>query len=155
MTTPGGSPAATSASRRFTASMVARAFSPKRMTTMPPTASPRPSRSAMPRRAAGPTVTRPSSATRTGTPLAVAPTTTSSMSAMDLRYPRPRTMCSRSESSTTMAPTSELAFWRAAITRVIGMPYACSRAGSRSTWYCFSNPPSEATSATPGTAVRA
>ena len=59
------------------------------------------------------------------------------------------------ESSTTIAPTSELAFWIAAITCVIGMPYACSRAGSRSTWYCFSKPPMEATSATPGTAVRA
>ena len=31
-------------------------------------------------------------------------------------------MCSRSDSSTTIAPTSELAFWSAAMTRVIGIP---------------------------------
>ncbi len=64
-------------------------------------------------------------------------------------------MYSRSESSITMAPTSALAFWIAAMTLVIGTPYAWSREGSRSTWYCFSNPPMEATSETPGTAVSA
>ena len=31
-------------------------------------------------------------------------------------------MYSRSDSSMTIAPTSELAFWIAAMTRVIGMP---------------------------------
>ena len=85
MTTPGGNPLRTCASLAFTRSIVVSAFSPKRITTMPPTASPRPSRSAMPRRTAGPIVTRPNSATRTGVPAAVAPTTTFSMSPMDLR----------------------------------------------------------------------
>src|SRR4026207_1688129 len=65
--------------------MVARAFCPKRMTTMQPTASPRPSRSEIPRRTAGPTLTRPSSATRIGVPFRVAPTTTFPLSASDLR----------------------------------------------------------------------
>ncbi len=64
-------------------------------------------------------------------------------------------MYSRSLSSITMAPTSALALWMALITRVMGMPYPWSFAGSRSTWYCFSNPPIEATSDTPGTAVSA
>jgi len=64
-------------------------------------------------------------------------------------------MYSRSVSSTTMAPTSALALRMASMTRVIGTPYACSRAGSRSIWYCFSNPPMDATSATPGTEVSA
>ncbi len=84
-TTPAGSPFCASASFAFTLLIVVSAFWPKRMTTMPPTASPRPSRSAMPRRIAGPTVTRPSSATRIGVPSLVAPTTTFSMSPMDLR----------------------------------------------------------------------
>ena len=85
MTTPGGSPGAISASRAFTRAIVVSAFSPKRITTIPPTASPRPSSSATPRRTAGPTETRPSSATRIGVPRGVAPITTFSMSEMDLR----------------------------------------------------------------------
>ena len=84
-TTPAGSPFCTSASFALTLSMVASAFWPNRITTMPPTASPRPSRSAMPRRMAGPTLTRPSSATRIGVPRFVAPTTTFSMSLTFLR----------------------------------------------------------------------
>ena len=42
----------------FTRSMTLSAFSPWRMTTMPPTVSPRPSRSATPRRMSGPSVDR-------------------------------------------------------------------------------------------------
>ena len=64
-------------------------------------------------------------------------------------------MYSRSDNSITIAPTSLFASAIALITRVIGMPYAWSRAGSTSTWYCFSKPPTVATSATPGTAVSA
>ena len=60
--TPGGSEALRSASLCLTRSMTARAFSPERMTTMPPTTSPRPSRSAMPRRRLGPTCTVATSA---------------------------------------------------------------------------------------------
>ena len=85
MTTPGGSPGAISLIRSLTRSIVVSAFCPKRMMTIAPTASPRPSSSAMPRRTAGPTLTRPSSATRMGVPSAVAPTTTFSMSSMDFR----------------------------------------------------------------------
>ena len=42
-------------------------------------------------------------------------------------------MYSRSDSSIVMAPTSLLAVWMALITRVTGMPYASSFAGSMST----------------------
>ncbi len=56
------------ASFSFTRSMVASAFSPYRMTTMPPTTSPRPSRSATPRRTSGAMCTSATSATRTGVP---------------------------------------------------------------------------------------
>ena len=83
-TTPCGNPGWISARRAFTFLMVVRAFCPNRITTMPPTASPRPSYSATPRRTAGPTYTRPSSATRIGVPDDVAPTTMFSMSASDL-----------------------------------------------------------------------
>ena len=65
--------------------IVVSAFCPNRITTIPPTASPRPSISATPRRTAGPMVTCPSSATRMGVPLGAAPTTTFSMSEIDLR----------------------------------------------------------------------
>ena len=88
-TTPGGRPALTCSSFALTPWIVSRAFSPNRITTMPPTASPRPSSSAMPRRTAGPMLTRPSSATRTGVPFAVAPTTTFSMSADRLEVAQP------------------------------------------------------------------
>ena len=64
-------------------------------------------------------------------------------------------MYSRSDSSIVIAPTSLLALWIALITRVTGIPYASSFAGSISTWYCFSKPPTLATSETPGTAVSA
>ena len=84
-TTPRGRPCWTSASFAFTPSIVVSAFWPNRITTMPPTASPRPSSSAMPRRIAGPMETRPSSATRIGVPARDACTTTFSMSLMLLR----------------------------------------------------------------------
>ena len=48
--------------------MTSRAFSAWRMTTMPPTASPLPSRSAMPRRISGPSATDATSRSRTGVP---------------------------------------------------------------------------------------
>ena len=57
MITPSGSPGAIAASRAFTNLIVVSAFCPNRMTTIAPTASPRPSSSATPRRTAGPTFT--------------------------------------------------------------------------------------------------
>ncbi len=82
---PSGSPPSISASFSFTRSMVASAFSPKRITTMPPTTSPRPSRSATPRRTSGASWTSATSATRIGVPDVVAPTTTFSMSSRPSR----------------------------------------------------------------------
>ena len=62
-------------------------------------------------------------------------------------------MYSRPPISSTRAPMST--WWSpiASTTRVAGIPNARSRSGFTSTWYCFSNPPRLATSATPGTAV--
>ena len=54
--------------RSFTAWMVPYASEPNRITTMPATTSPRPFRSAAPRRGAGPTETVATSATRIGVP---------------------------------------------------------------------------------------
>ncbi len=54
ISTPGGNPAFSSVSFRFTASMVSSAFLPERMTMMPPVTSPSPSSSAIPRRSSGP-----------------------------------------------------------------------------------------------------
>jgi hypothetical protein len=51
--------------------MTSSAFSPNRMTTMPPTTSPRPSSSAIPRRMSGPSRTDATSATRIGVPRAL------------------------------------------------------------------------------------
>ncbi len=69
--TPGGSDGSISFSRAFTRSMTSSAFSPLRITTMPPTASPLPSRSVMPRRISGPSDTRPMSPTVSGVPFLV------------------------------------------------------------------------------------
>ena len=40
------------------------------------------------------------------------------------------------------------------MTRLNGMLYALSLTGSTFTWYCFTNPPMEATWLTPGTLSR-
>jgi hypothetical protein len=69
-----------SAMRALTASIVFSASLPNRMITMPATTSPRPFRSAAPRRGAGPTCTVATSATRIGVPSMVAPTATSPIS---------------------------------------------------------------------------
>ncbi len=79
--TPGGNDPRTSASRRFTRSITRSAFSLCRMTTMPPTTSPRPSSSAMPVRGSGPSVTLPSWRSVTGVPPAPTRTGTDSRSA--------------------------------------------------------------------------
>ncbi len=66
--TPAGREALSSLSLSFTRPMTARAFSPWRITTMPPTTSPWPSRSASPRRISGPRLTVATSESRTGVP---------------------------------------------------------------------------------------
>src|SRR5205823_4304530 len=81
--TPAGSDPCTSRSLAFTRSITPRAFSPKRMTMMPPTTSPLPSSSATPRRMSGPMRTCATSRTRTGVPLCVARSETFSMSSID------------------------------------------------------------------------
>ena len=83
--TPAGSPDSISASRSFTRSIVSQASAPKRMTTMPLTTSPLPSRSAAPRRGAGPMETLATSATRIGMPFSVTPTGPSRMSSTSPR----------------------------------------------------------------------
>src|SRR5574338_712807 len=60
-------------------------------------------------------------------------------------------MNSFADSSTTSPPTSALDLRIASSTMPIGTPYARSLAGSTVTWYCLTNPPMLATSATPGT----
>ncbi len=69
--TPFGSEGFSSSSFALTRSMTLSAFSPGRITTMPPTTSPSPSRSAMPRRISGPSATVATSFTSTGVPPSV------------------------------------------------------------------------------------
>ena len=66
--TPFGSDGFSSSSFAFTRSMTLRAFSPWRITMMPPTTSPWPSRSATPRRISGPSATCATSFTVMGVP---------------------------------------------------------------------------------------
>ena len=66
--TPFGSEGSISFRRSFTRWITSRAFSPWRMTTMPPTVSPLPSRSETPRRISGPRPTVATSRMRTGVP---------------------------------------------------------------------------------------
>ena len=83
--TPFGSDGSMSFSFCFTRSMTLRAFSPLRITTMPPTTSPLPSRSATPRRISGPSETRPTSPTVSGVPRSFVFRTICSMSLTDFR----------------------------------------------------------------------
>ena len=82
---PAGSDGSISFNRAFTRSMTSRAFSPLRITTMPPTASPFPSRSEMPLRISGPSDTRPMSPMVSGVPFSFVLTTIFPMSSTDLR----------------------------------------------------------------------
>ena len=65
----GGSPPSIARSFSLTRAITSNAFSPCRMMTIPETASPRPSRSAAPRRKSGPIATSATSLTRIGVPL--------------------------------------------------------------------------------------
>ncbi len=82
--TPAGRDGSSSFMRDLTRAMTSRAFSAWRMTTMPPTASPAPSRSAMPRRISGPSATDATSRSRTGVPRSSVFRTTCSRSAFDV-----------------------------------------------------------------------
>ena len=118
--TPGGREGFSSTSLALSRSMTDSAFSPCRMTTMPPTTSPRPSRSATPRRISGPSVTWATSFTVIGVPFSVR-RTRDSRSRVDFTYPRPRTMYSRPEISTSRPPTSLFPLRTAWITASSGM----------------------------------
>ncbi len=80
--TPSGSDGFSSSSLAFTRSMTPSAFSPWRITTMPPTTSPSPLKSATPRRISGPSATVATSFTWMGVPPS-ALRTSFSRSAMD------------------------------------------------------------------------
>ncbi len=71
ISTPAGSPRCNSANRALTAAMVCSAFLPERITITPPTDSPSPSSSPMPRRISGPSWMRATSPSRTETPASV------------------------------------------------------------------------------------
>jgi len=60
-------------------------------------------------------------------------------------------MNSFSAISSERPPTSPLLFCTAIATSLIDRLYACNRCGSTVIWYCFTKPPTEATSATPST----
>ena len=119
--TPGGRLGASCANFSLTASMVARAFFPERITTTPPATSPSPSNSAMPRRISGPTCTMATSFS---------------------------SMYSVSASSTTEPPEDRFAFWIASITMPCVTLVWRIRSGSSTTWYWRTMPPMLATSAT-------
>ncbi len=82
--TPFGSAGSISFSLALIRSMTVSAFSPKRMTTIPPTTSPSPFKSARPRRMSGPNRTVATSRKRMGVPAALTPTAIFSTSATDL-----------------------------------------------------------------------
>ncbi|MNE05127.1 hypothetical protein D3C80_976810 [compost metagenome] len=73
ISTPSGRLFLSSASRFLTPSMVCWAFSPKRMTMMPPTTSPSPLSSATPRRLWGPVTTSATSPSSSGAPRTLVP----------------------------------------------------------------------------------
>ena len=60
-------------------------------------------------------------------------------------------MCSWPAISTVPPPASSFEARTASATSVIETPYARSRSGSTWIWYYLTKPPTEATSATPGT----
>ena len=119
---PGGKPGSIWRMRSLTRSITSTAFSPWRITTIPDTTSPVPSRSATPRRRSGPTVTSPMSRIRIGVPLSLADTTMLSKSATDFAYPRPRTMYSVPPNSMSRPPVSTLPPRTASTTRCIERP---------------------------------
>ena len=109
----------------------------------------------MPRRISGPICTFATSPTVIGAPPAPLPTETFRMSSRLSKRPRPRITYSEPPISRTRPPTSSFDARTASLTLASGTLYASSFAGSTSIWYCFSKPPNEAISATPGTAVSA
>ena len=151
ISTPFGNPCCRLAILAFTASMVSSAFFPARMMMMPPTASPLPSSSEMPRRISGPICTRATSPSSTGVPPAPRPTGTLRKSSRFLRYPVARTAYSASPISRTDPPVSLFESRKADLTLSMVIPSARIRSGSSTTWYCLTSPPRLATSATFGT----
>ncbi|HSS00155.1 MAG TPA: hypothetical protein VLM79_24025 [Kofleriaceae bacterium] len=118
---------------------------------MPPTTSPAPSRSAMPRPWAWVRTTWPRSRTSTGLPPGSVATSADAMSSGVVAAPRPRTTCSCSAISSVRPPISRLAPRTARATSSTPRPCAASLPASIRTSIWRSMPPSDATSATPGT----
>ena len=106
ISTPFGSPCCKLAIFVLIASIVSSAFLPARMTMTPPTTSPLPSNSEIPRRISGPIWIRATSPKRMGVPPAPKPTGTLRKSSRFLRYPVARTAYSASPSSSTEPPVS-------------------------------------------------
>ena len=153
--TPGGSPGSISWSFAFTRSITWSAFSPCRMTTMPETASPSPSRSATPRRISGPSTTLPTSDTRIGTPFWLRPARCLPMSSTDSRVAAPADhVLGAAELDQPPADVVVAGADRLHHLRDAGCCSVCSRFGSTLTWYWRTKPPRGATSATPGTALQ-
>ena len=152
--TPSGSPFSSSVSFSFTLSITTCGFSPYLITTIPPTTSPSPLRSSSPRRMSAPTCTVAMSFTLTGIPSRLALIVILSMSSTLFMYPSPLTKYSISDDSIFLPPTSLLLIITAFLTSEIDNPYAFSLFGSTSIWYCFTKPPTDATSATPSTDCR-
>ena len=146
---PGGRLGDISAIFALTASMTALAFSPVRMTTMPPTTS-WPSISRAPRRKSPPIWTLAISRRRIGD--VWPPTSIFSKSETDSTSPNPRMTNSMPFSSMTLPPTLRLLRPRASMTSWSKIPRSRIFAGETSIWYCRTKPPTDATSATPGTA---
>ena len=130
---PGSKEGSISLSFSFSRWITWRAFSLCRMTTMPPTTSPRPSNSATPRRTWGPISTRATSRNKTGVvrttgsrPIAalsgrLAFNTICSRSSTFSIYPRPRIICSLPANSIRRPPVSKLERLTASTTAIRGM----------------------------------
>jgi hypothetical protein len=125
-------------------------FTPDRATTTPPTASDVPLTSDETRNAS-PTCTLATCSTNTGTPFDE-PTAIVRRSSTDSISPTPRTISHAPFDSSTLPPTLTLLAATAPTTALNGRLNARSRFGSTSIWYCCTAPPTDATSATPGTA---
>ena len=106
--TPSGNPCLTDCSLSLISSMTLKAFAPGRITTMPPTASPIPFSSVMPRRMDGPSTMRATSPRVTGVPSTLLRTVCSKSSGF-VTYPNERIRYSVSAISSVRPPVSLLA----------------------------------------------
>ena len=99
-----------------------------------------------------PSLTSATWSRNTGTPRASL-TTICFTSSTDAISPMPRTISQAPFDSRTLPPTLTLLSRTAETIALSGSAYWRRRSGSTSIWYCCTWPPTEATSATPGTAL--